>query len=168
MVAPLLLAAAGIGAVKSLVGGITGNSAARARGRALDAAARQARAESGVAAQMGMEDDARMMARAETMAAAGGGGFGGSTLNVLDDLARQSVFKARSTIYRAEREASNSEYEAKVSRRDGRNAMIGGVLSAAGSALTAFLPAPIATASLLGGAAGAATGKATNSSNSRR
>lgn len=168
MVAPLFLAAAGIGAVKSLVGGITGRSAARARGRALDAAARQARAEGGVAAQMGMEDDARLMARAETMAAAGGGGFGGSTLNVLDDLARQSMFKARSTIYRAEREASNSEYEAKVSRKDGTNAMIGGVLGAASSALTAFMPAPIAKASLLAGAAGSAAGKATNSSNRRR
>jgi hypothetical protein len=66
---------------------------------------RMARTEGGVAASLAMEEGARARARAATLAAASGGGITGSAQEVLDDLARQQMFRARSAIYSAETDA---------------------------------------------------------------
>lgn len=126
---PLMLIAAGLGAAGKIAGGITARSAAKARARALEDQSRQALAESGIAAMVGMEDDERAIAAATTRAAAGGG-TGGSTTRVLADLERQSAQRARGTIYRGQMESRNADYEAKVSLEEGRQALIGSVISA--------------------------------------
>lgn len=138
MVFPLLLAAAGLSAVSKIVGGVNARNAAKARASRLEAGSRQALQEGGVAAQMGLAEDERAIAHATTQAAAGGGGFGGSTLNVLDDLARQQTFRARSTIYGARKESYNLLSDAQAARTEGRNSMIEGILGAGGSLLSGF------------------------------
>lgn len=135
---PLVIASAGMSALSSIFGGVTARNAAKARASALEQGARQALQEGGVAAQMGYAADERAIAHATTLAAAGGGGFGGSNLNVLDDLARQQTFRARSTIYSAQREAYNLQTEARSARTEGQNAYLGGLISASGSMLRGF------------------------------
>ena len=136
MVAPIALAAAGLSAAGKIFGGITANSAARARARALEDGARQALNEAGVAAQLAIEDDERAMARAVTLAAAGGRGATAS--RVLADLERQSVFRARTAAYRGQAEARNKRYDAQVSRAEGRSALIGSFIDAGSSLLSTF------------------------------
>lgn len=135
---PVGIAAAGLSAVGSLFEGITANSAAKARARQLEMQAQQARQEGGVAAQMGIADDQRMQAHAATLAAANGGGFEGSAMNVLNDLQQQSLFKAKSTVYRAQSQANNADYEASVARQEGKNALISGAIKAGSSLLSGF------------------------------
>lgn len=158
MVLPLLMiAAAGLGAVGKLVGGASARDAAKARASALEAASRQALQEGGVAAQMGLTEDERTIAHATTQAAKGGGGFGGSTLNVLDDLARQQTFRARSTIYGARKESYGLLTDARASRVEGSNAMLEGIIGAGGSLLSGFANAAMAKTA----AAAARRGKST-------
>lgn len=151
--APVAIAAAGLEAVGKLMGGMMANGAARARGRALDDQARQALGEAGVASMVGAEQDERLMARAATVAATqGGGGVGAS--RVLADLERQSAFKARNTIYRGRAEARNARYEAKLSRAEGRNAMIGATIEATSSLLSSFAQGAEAKRGASGGGRG--------------
>ena len=133
---PLTLAAAGMASAGKLLGGFMANSAARARGRALDDQARQALREAGVAAQVGLEEDERLLARTATLAASNAGGVGAG--RVLADLERQSSFKARNSIYRGKAEAQNARREAQVARTDGRNALIGAAVSATSSLLGSY------------------------------
>lgn len=97
MVAPVLLAA-GVSAVGSLFGGNGKRNANRAKARALQAAARNVRREAGVTASLQLEESDRVGARAATQAAANGGGLQGSAMDVIDDLARQGVYRARQTV----------------------------------------------------------------------
>lgn len=91
--------AAGLSAVGKIFGGIGAKRAAQARAKALTNAARNARQEAGVAASIALEDSDRVGARAATQAAAsGGGGLQGSALAVIDDLARQGMYRARQTV----------------------------------------------------------------------
>ena len=91
--------AAGLSAVGKIFGGIGAKRAAQARAKALTNAARNARQEAGVAASIALEDSDRVGARAATLAAAsGGGGLQGSALAVIDDLARQGMYRARQTV----------------------------------------------------------------------
>lgn len=138
MVAPLVIAAAGLSAVGKILGGASARSSARARAKANEMQARQALLESGVAAQVGVEADEREIARAATLAAAGGGGFEGSAMRVLDDLSRQSVFRARSSIYRGQAEAQARRYDAKVAKREGDNALFSSIVGAGSSLLSSF------------------------------
>lgn len=136
---PLLpIAAAGLSAVGSLFGGASARAAAKARAKALEAAARQAKLEGGVAASQGLQEDERTIAAASTRAAAGGAGLRGSAADVIDDLSRQSMYRARSTLYRATSEARNRLYEAQVARREGQDAFIQGIIGAGASMLGGF------------------------------
>lgn len=102
MVAPVAVAAAvatGLKAVGQLFGGVGSYRANKGRAKALRFAARNARQEAGVQASIQLEDSDRIGARAATLAAAsGGGGLQGSALSVIDDLARQGMYRARQTV----------------------------------------------------------------------
>ncbi|MFN3353884.1 MAG: hypothetical protein ACK4Z5_09780 [Brevundimonas sp.] len=90
---------AGLSAVGSIFSGIGKRNAARARARMLANAARNARQEAGIRASIMLEESDRVGARAATLAAAsGGGGLEGSALDVLADLSRQGVYRARQTV----------------------------------------------------------------------
>ncbi|WP_397402720.1 hypothetical protein [Phenylobacterium sp.] len=137
MVAPLAAAAiasAGLSAVGKILGGIGSKSAAKARAGALETNAGMDLAESGLAAQMGLEQDERVAASLATQAAAGGGGgLRGSALRVLNDLGRQSLQKARNTVYGGQTAAWSRRNDAQVARTEGRNALTGAVIGAGAS-----------------------------------
>jgi hypothetical protein len=115
---PLMALAAGASAVGSLFGGIGKYQAGKARARALEASARNARQESGINASIQLEDADRIGARAATLAAAsGGGGLSGSALAVIDDLSRQGMYKARQTVRDGVSESRALKADASAARR---------------------------------------------------
>lgn len=143
MVLPLVIAgltvgAAGLSAMGKILGGISAKKAAKARAKALEIGAQMDLDESGVAAQLGLEDDERVAASLATQAAAGGGGgLQGSALRVLNDLGRQSLQKARNTVYQGQTAAWSRRNDASVSRANGRQAMTEGVVGAGSTLLAA-------------------------------
>lgn len=137
MVAPLVVAAvasAGISAIGKLLSGGQKKAAAKARARTLEQGAQMDLQEAGIAAQMGLEEDERVAASLAVNAAAGsGGGLRGSALRVLDDLGRQSLMKARNTVYQGQTQAWARRNDAQVSRFEAKYAMVNAGLGAAGS-----------------------------------
>ena len=122
---------AGLSAVGSIFGGIGRFQAGRARAKALDYAARNARQEAGINASIQLEDSDRIGARAATMAAAsGGGGTEGSALAVIDDLARQGLFRARQTVRDGISEGIALKAEATTARRQAQLDLTTGFLQA--------------------------------------
>jgi hypothetical protein len=114
----MTMLAAGLSAVGSIIGGIGRFQAGRARARALRFAARNARQEAGVRASIAMEESDRVGARAATLAAAsGGGGLHGSALAVIEDLARQGVYRARQTVRDGLSESIALQNDARVARQ---------------------------------------------------
>jgi hypothetical protein len=112
--------AAGVSAVASLIGGIGRLQASRARARAMRFAARNARQEAGIRASIALEESDRVGARAATLAAASGaGGLQGSALAVIDDLARQGVYRARQTVRDGLSESVALLNDARVVRQQG-------------------------------------------------
>ena len=110
--------AAGLSAVGSIIGGIGKFQAGQSRSRALRFAARNARQEAGIRASIAMEESDRVGARAATLAAAsGGGGLQGSALAVIDDLARQGVYRARQTVRDGLSESVALQNDARVARQ---------------------------------------------------
>lgn len=118
MVAPVLLAA-GVSSIGKLFGGIGASRAAKARARMLTAQARNVRQEAGIKASMALEDSDRTGARAATLAAASGGGLQGSALDVIDDLARQGVYRARQTVRDGLAESAGLLNDATTAKRQG-------------------------------------------------
>lgn len=99
MPVPIAMLAVGVKALGSLLGGVGSYRANKGRAKALKFAATNARREAGVQASIQLEDSDRIGARAATLAAAsGGGGLQGSALSVIDDLARQGMYRARQTV----------------------------------------------------------------------
>lgn len=145
MVAPVVAAAigaAGLSALGKILGGIGAKSAAKQRARALELGAQMDLDEAGIAASMGLEDDERQAGRLAVEAAAGGGGgLGGSSLRVLNDLGRQSLMKARNTVYGGQTSAWSRRNDARQARAEGRNALTQGVLGAGGSLLSGYAKA---------------------------
>lgn len=139
MVAPLIAAAALSGFGK-LLGGLGGNRAAKRKARALRERANMARAEGGIRAGIELAEGDRVSAAAAVRAAANAGGAAitGSALDVLADLAAQSMHNARTAIYQAQTEAIAAESDAVEVRKEGRmqlvSSVIGGVSSFASAA----------------------------------
>lgn len=112
------LLATGLSAVGSIIGGLGRSQQSKARARMLDIAARQARQEAGVQASLQLEESDRVGARAATLAAAsGGGGLQGSAMTVIDDLARQGMYRARQTVRDGLTQSTSMQNDATTARR---------------------------------------------------
>jgi hypothetical protein len=96
------------------------------KAKAYGNAAQQASQESGVATSQALTAGDRAVAHAATSAAAGGGGFTGSTMAVLGDLAGQSMFRARAAAYRGATEVQADRYEQKLAKRAATLSLISG------------------------------------------
>lgn len=132
--APML--SAGLKAVGSLFGGFGGYRANKAKAKASRFAARNARQEAGVQASIQLEDSDRIGARAATLAAAsGGGGLQGSALAVIDDLARQGMYRARQTVRDGLARSSALLDESTAARRQAELELTSGVMEAATTVL---------------------------------
>ncbi|WP_312598238.1 hypothetical protein [Brevundimonas sp.] len=119
MVAPVLLAA-GVSSVGKLFGGFGAKRAGQARARMLTNQARNVRQEAGIKASLALEDSDRTGARAATLAAAsGGGGLQGSALDVIGDLARQGVYRARQVVRDGLAESAGLLNDATTTKRQG-------------------------------------------------
>jgi hypothetical protein len=125
--------AAGISSVGSLFKGVTSFLSGNAQASAERAAAKQSRAEAGVKSSQALAQGDAVAATAATQAAANGGGLDGSAMNIISSLGQQSMFNARSAIYRGETEARSDLYNANVDKAQGLQGLIGGTIGAAGS-----------------------------------
>lgn len=133
---PLMALAAGASAVGKLVQGIGGYRSGQAKAKALGFAARNARQEAGIKASLALEDSDRIGARAATLAAAsGGGGLQGSAMAVIDDLARQGVYRARQTVRDGLSESVALLNDATTAKRQGELELTAGVIDAGTSVL---------------------------------
>lgn len=126
-------AAAAIQAASSLIQGVGGWQASRARAAALKAAAKQARGEASMQAQMMADEGERTAAQAAVIGAATGGGFEGSFGDVLRSIEQTAMFNARSAIWSGNVEAANRLYEARVARQEGNMQLLSSVVSAGSS-----------------------------------
>lgn len=118
-----------------MLGGIGDFFAAKNQAKAYGYAAQQASQEAGVAASQALTEGERVTAHAATQAAANGGGFTGSTMAVLGDLAGQSYFRARAAAYRGATEVQNDRYQQKLAKRAGVLSLISGVTGGTSSLL---------------------------------
>ena len=126
-------AAGALSALSSLVQGVGGWSASRARSAALKAAAKQARGEASMQAQMMADEGERTAAQAAVIGAATGGGFEGSFADVLASIEQTAIFNARSAIWSGNVEAANRLYEAKVAKQEGNLQLLSSVVQAGSS-----------------------------------
>lgn len=131
---PITIAAT-IAAVGKLFKGVTSFLGGNAEARQLKMAADQHRAEAGVRSNIELEQGARVAATAATRAAASGGGVTGSAVDVLADLGRQTMFNARSAIYRGRTQANADLYNADVAKKQGTIDLISSVFDAGSSFL---------------------------------
>lgn len=139
MALPFLALAAGASAVGSLFKGVGGYQAGKAKAKALGYAARNARQEAGINAQLALEDSDRIGARAATLAAAsGGGGLQGSALSVIDDLARQGLYRARQTARDGISQSVALLQEATTAKRQGAADLTAGFIQAGTTVLGAM------------------------------
>ena len=131
--------AAGVSSVGQILGGFAKFQAARSQAAQLKAQARNARREAGVSASIQLEDSERVGARAATMAAAsGGGGLQGSALAVIDDLARQGMYRARQTVRDGLSQSVALRNQAKSVQRQGQMDLFGSIVGASSTALGAM------------------------------
>lgn len=136
---PLMALAAGASAVGSLFKGIGGYQAGRAKAKSLAYAARNARQEAGIKASLALEESDRVGARAATLAAAsGGGGLQGSALAVIDDLARQGVYRARQTVRDGLSESIALLQDATTAKRQGSLELTSSLIEAGSTVLGAM------------------------------
>lgn len=128
--------ATGAKAIGKLFGGFGKYRAGKARAKALKFAARNARREAGINASIQLEESDRVGARAATLAAAsGGGGLQGSALAVIDDLARQGMYRARQTVRDGLAQSAALLDESTAARRQAEMDMTTGFFEAATTVL---------------------------------
>lgn len=150
---PITIAAA-FAAVGSLLKGVMGYGEGKAKERQAQMAAQQANADAGIKAQASLDQLDRTEAEATVRAAQNGGGFSGSTQDVLRDMDQRGIFNARSLIYAGATKAANYRYEGAVASREGSLKLISGVVSAGSSLAGGWADATTASASA-GSSAGA-------------
>lgn len=126
---PLSIAQIGAQSLGNMFSGLFAGQAANARAKAYEEAARQAEQEGGVAAQNAVQRGDAVAARAAVQAAVNGGGFTGSSLGIISNLSSQAMYGARLATYRAQTEARNDLYNAKVQKQDATNDFIGAAVS---------------------------------------
>ena len=138
MLNPISVAVQGI---SSLVGGITGFFAGNQQAKQAEAAAGQARTIGGINTQEALLQANAATARGATLAASSGGGLGGTTAGVLNQIAERGMFNARAAAYRGASQAEVDEYTAKVDKDNAINSLIGGLTGGVGQALSGALTA---------------------------
>lgn len=136
---PVTITVMALQAVGSLVKGIGAYQAGKAREKQAKMAAVQANQEAAIEANVALDEADRVGGEAAVRAAANGGGFDGSTADVLADIERRGAFNARSAIWAGSTKANNFLYEGKVARRQGALALLGATVDAGSSVAGGFM-----------------------------
>lgn len=131
---PLSMASTALSSMGHLFSGIMSFNGDQAQAKQYANAARQAGAEGGVNAQLALQRGDQTAADAAVQSAANGGGFTGSSLGVINNLASQAMFNARTEAYKGASQAQQDLYMSKVERANAWNGLIGGVIGAGGAA----------------------------------
>lgn len=121
-------------AISTMIGGITGFAAENQKAKLAQQAAQQARTIGGINTQEALLQANAATARGATLAAASGGGLGGTTAGVLNQIAERGMFNARAAAYRGASQAEVDEYTAKVDKDDAINSLISGFAGSAAQA----------------------------------
>lgn len=125
------MAGGGLAAIGELITGFGAYYASKAQAKALRAGEQMAKQEAGVASNIALEEGDRVQARAATLAAASGGGLTGSAMGVLDDLGRQSMYRARQAVYEGVTEAQRLNFQSRVAKKQGQIALVTSIFKAA-------------------------------------
>jgi hypothetical protein len=131
MLAPLSMASTALGAVGTMVQGVMGFVGGQQQAKQAQQAAARASLVSGVNTQEALLRGGSTLGQAATIAAASGGGLGGSTTGVLNQIAGKTYFNARMAAYKGITEAESDEYMAKVDKDNAINSLISGFGGAA-------------------------------------
>jgi hypothetical protein len=126
-------------AVTGAVQGISQFASGMAQARQAKAAATQAEIMGGLAADRANLQGGAVAARAATLAAAQGGGLGGTTAGVLGQVAQRGYYAARMAAYRGVSQADADLYMSKIDKDNAINSLIGGFTGAGGQLVAGTL-----------------------------
>jgi hypothetical protein len=139
MLGPLSMASTAMGAIGPMIQGIMGFVGGQQQAKQAKAAAAQASLQAGSNVQEGLIRSASTVGRAATLAAASGGGLGGSTTGVINQLAERGMFNARVAAYKGATQADADLYMAKVDKDNATNSLIQGFGGSATAAVAGGL-----------------------------
>jgi hypothetical protein len=130
----LMMAATGVQALGSIFQGIMGQRSGIEQMRAEQHNAQQAMAESGVQADLALRQGDQAAATGAVRAAAnsGGGGISSTAVGVINEASSNAYFNARGAAYKGITTADADYYQGNIDRANGNNALISGVIGAAG------------------------------------
>jgi hypothetical protein len=131
MLGPLSMASTGMGMVGQMIQGVMGFVGGQQQAKQAAAAAVQASQESGVQVAERLAQGGQTLGRAATLAAASGGGLGGTTAGILNQIAEHTMFNARGAAYRGATEVDKDRYMASVDKDNAINSLIQGFGGAA-------------------------------------
>jgi hypothetical protein len=139
MLGPLSMASTAMGAAGSVVQGVMGFVGGMQQAKQAQKAAALASIEGGIQTQERLLQGGQTLGRAATLAAASGGGLGGTTAGILNQIAEHTMFNARGAAYRGATEADKDLYMSKVDKDNAINSLIGGVTGGATQAVAGGL-----------------------------
>jgi hypothetical protein len=139
MLGPLSIAGPIVSAASSAIQGITGFISGQQQAKAAEAKATQDAQQAGVNTQERLLQGGATLGRAATLAAASGGGLGGSTAGVLNQIAERGMFNARAAAYKGITDVDADRYMASVDKDNAVNSLIGGFTGAVGQGVAGAL-----------------------------
>lgn len=128
-----------VGAVGSVISGVVANNQASAQASALDVKAGEERAASQREAISRAKEATYMQSKGQAIAAASGGGAADPTVDkLMADLGAQGVYQSGVALYEGETAARGDEFQAKLLKQQGKQALFSSFINASGSVLNGF------------------------------
>lgn len=128
-----------VSAAGSIVGGIAANNQAKAQAQAMTVRAGEERAASQREAIDRSREAKLVMSRQQAVAAASGGGAADPTVvNLMAGVAARGDYNSATALYEGETKGRGLEYQATLTRMQGRQAMFAGFINGASSILSGF------------------------------
>jgi hypothetical protein len=128
-----------ISAAGSIVGGIAANNQAKAQAKALEVRAGEERAVSQREAIRRAKEAKLVMSRGQAVAASSGGGAADtSVVNLMADIGREGKYQSGVALYEGETRGRGLEFDARIRRMEGKQALFAGFIGGASSILNGF------------------------------
>lgn len=128
-----------VSAAGSIIGGISAKNQAEAQAAAMEVRAGEERAGSQREAIRRSREAKLVMSRQQAVAASSGGDASDPTVvNLMAGVAREGEYQSGAALYEGETKGRNMEYEAKLARMQGRQAMFAGFINGFSSMISGF------------------------------